>query len=383
MNGLDIQHLRRSHRTGFKGGALQEALASTRGEMVAIFDADFIPPPDFLQRTIPHFVDNPALGVLQTRWGHLNPENSALTAAQAIALDKHFSIDQKVRFQANLFPKFNGTAGIWRRRTMEDAGGWEHDTVTEDLDLSTRAVLKGWSFRFLDDVVTAAELPVTMAAFKNQQARWAKGSTQCLLKYGSAILSDRKQKWVARLYALLTMSAYCAQLLLILLLLLALPLVYFDIRLSPLLLLFVIAGIGQPLLFTISQKVLYDNWQSKLRHLPTLLLVAVGLAPSISRAIIQAIFSSRNNFVRTPKGLALAERSGYQLPFDWIILCELALSIYALAGVFLALQRGNIGPLFFLLTCAGGMGYVAVSSLLELWRPFHRARSARSSKQPA
>ncbi|UCG24481.1 MAG: glycosyltransferase family 2 protein [Chloroflexota bacterium] len=376
--GLNIQLLHRNNRKGFKAGALQEALHQASGEFVAIFDADFQPDPDYLQRTIPHFLSDPRLGMVQARWGHLNTGDSQLTGAQSIALDKHFAMEQTVRHRANLYPKFNGSAGVWRRTCLEEAGGWHDDTVCEDLCLSTRAILKGWQFRFLNDVEAPAELPSTISAYKNQQARWAKGSTQCLVKFGPAILTDTRQRLVARLYALLSMAGYMTHVLLLALLLVQVPLIYFGFRPPAGLLLFAVAGIGQPLLFLLGQRELYSDWRRRLRFFPALLLVAVGLAPANTRAIVQAVFGRRHTFVRTPKGsqsallYASTGRSGarsasirYRLPVDWIILVEVLLSAYAFAGFILCLRTGNLGPMFFMLTCALGFAYVAQAGIRE------------------
>jgi cellulose synthase/poly-beta-1,6-N-acetylglucosamine synthase-like glycosyltransferase len=377
--GVNISLLHRQHRQGYKAGALAQALAQAKGEFIAIFDADFQPKPDFLCQTIPHFVNAPSLGMIQTRWDHLNAAESPLTAAQAIALDKHFALEQTVRHRANLFPKFNGTGGIWRRRCLEDVGGWQDDTVCEDLCLSTRAILGGWQFRFLKDVVAPAELPTSMTAYKSQQARWAKGSIQCLRKYGRAILRAGHQSMLARLYALLSMSAYATHPLLVLLLLLQLPLVYFDYRFSSRMLVFTLAGMGQPLLFILGQQALHANWPQRLRHLPTMLLVVIGIAPSNSRAVFQAIFGRHHPFVRTPKNgngrpqnqqnntsKVRDEAANYQLPVDWIVFVELFLMGYAGGSLILALVRGNVGALFFLATCVCSFGYVVYRSLLEM-----------------
>ncbi len=365
-NGTNIEHIRRNNREGYKAGALAGAMQLVEGEFIAIFDADFQPNPDFLLKTVPHFLAAPELGMIQARWGHLNAGESPLTAAQSIALDKHFVMEQTVRHRANLFPKFNGAAGIWRRECVDDAGGWLDDTVCEDLCLSTRAVLNGWHFRFLPDVVAPAELPSSITAYKNQQARWAKGSIQCLSKYSGDILRDRKYSLTARLYALVSMSAYATHFLLLLLLLLQIPLLLLDVRLPSLMLLFTIIGLGQPLLFIVAQKVTYPNWGQRLLHFPTLLLVAVGTAPSNSRAILQAFFGRQHPFVRTPKGLVgnKVSSSGltapaYSLGLDRIWLVELSLAIYAAVGIVLAIARGNPGPLFLLLTSLLGFGYVA------------------------
>jgi cellulose synthase/poly-beta-1,6-N-acetylglucosamine synthase-like glycosyltransferase len=361
--GVDICLLHREHRQGFKAGALDAGLAAASGDYLAIFDADFRPWPDFLQRTIPHFLDDSRLGMVQTRWGHLNAPDSALTAAQAIALDKHFAMEQTVRHRADWFPKFNGTAGIWRRQCLEDAGGWQDDTVCEDLCLSTRAILNGWRFRYLNDVVAPAELPDTISAYKNQQARWAKGSSQCLLKYAPLILASHQHSWAARLYAVVAMSAYTTHLLLLLLLLLLVPLIFLNYRFPSHWVVLGIAGIGQPLLFVLGQHVLYPDWRRRLRHLPAMLLIAIGLAPSNSRAIIQAVIGRRHSFVRTPKGtqpIVVTQVTGpYRLPFDRIVLVETALALYTASGVALALWRAHYGALFLLSTCAAGFAYVA------------------------
>jgi len=371
-SGINIKHVRRTHREGYKAGALAEAMDKAEGEYLAIFDADFQPQPDFLLKTIPHFHSSPELGMIQARWGHLNAGDSPLTAAQSIALDKHFVMEQTVRHRANLFPKFNGAAGIWRRTCVDDAGGWLDDTVCEDLCLSTRAVLKGWQFRFLPDVVAPAELPASITAYKNQQARWAKGSIQCLNKYSVDILRDNKYSLTARLYALISMSAYATHLLLLLLLLLQIPLLILDVRLPSLMLVFTIIGIGQPLLFILAQKETYSNWGRRLLYFPTLLLVAVGTAPSNSRAILQAYFGRQHPFIRTPKGMmgVKGQVEGefvppYKLRLDGIWFVEIFLTVYAALGVAIAIVRGNPGPLFLLLTSLLGFGYVAWLGLRE------------------
>ena len=365
--GVNISLVHRSQRNGFKAGALAEALPQASGEFIAIFDADFQPQPDFLQQTIPHFAPSPRLGMVQTRWGHLNTPYSPLTQAQAIALDKHFVMEQTVRHRASLFPKFNGAGGVWRRACLEDAGGWESDTVCEDMCLSTRAVLRQWECLFLNDVQSPAELPTTISAYKSQQARWSKGSSQCLLKYGRTITTAHQHTILARFYALMSMSAYSTNLFLILLLLLQIPLLLLDFRFSPWMLLFSLAGIGQPLLFVMSQRVLYRDWLWRLRHFPTMVLVAIGLAPNNVRAIFQAFLRRQHEFVRTPKQ---GNRTGtplLELNFDWIFLVELSLALYAWAGVFLVLRLGNYGPLFFLGSCALAFSGMVALNMRE-WR---------------
>lgn len=366
--GINICHVRREHRQGYKAGALAHALSSATGEFIAIFDADFQPAPDFLRETMPRFLTRPRLGLVQTRWGHLNTDDSALTAAQAMALDKHFIMEQTVRFRANLFPKFNGSGGVWRRSCLEAAGGWQDDTVCEDLCLSTRAVLQGWQFDFLPQVVAPAELPATISAYKIQQGRWSKGSLQCLLKFGRAILTAREQTVLARVYAVLAMSAYLTQPLLLLLLTLQVLLLAFDFAFPPRLILFSVAGIGQPILFVLGQQLLHKDWWRRLRHFPALLFISVGIAPSNSRAMWQAVWGREHVFMRTPKG-----KHNYRLLFDGIVWVELFWLVYALVGVLLAVQQGSWGLLFFLVTCVVGFGYVLVLGWGDL-RPFSFGR---------
>lgn len=366
QQGVNITLLHRNHRQGYKAGALAAALEQASGEYIAIFDADFQPPPDFLLQTIPHFLADERLGAVQARWSHLNADASPLTAAQAIALDKHFIIEQTTRHRAALFPKFNGSAGIWRKRCIEESGNWQSDTLCEDLCLSIRAVLGGWEMRFLPDVAAPAELPPTLLAYKSQQARWATGSIQCLLKYGRAILRDRRHSLFGRLYALLTMAAYSTHLLIILLLLLQLPLLYFDYDFSPWLLLFSLAGIGQPVLFVLAQRLLYPDWLRRLRHLPTLVMFAIGLAPSSAYAVLRALdkHTYTHVFVRTPKGKSNNEH----LLAAPVFLSELFLGCYALIVLRLAASGGHYGAVPFLAFCSIAFFITAAQSLYEAHR---------------
>jgi cellulose synthase/poly-beta-1,6-N-acetylglucosamine synthase-like glycosyltransferase len=365
--GLNIEHIQRHDRNGYKAGALQNALRSASGELIALFDADFCPPADYLYRTVPYLLADERLGAVQARWSHLNPDASPLTAMQAIALDKHFAIDQPVRYRANLFPKFNGSAGIWRRACIEDAGGWEHDTLTEDLDLSMRAIFRGWRFHYLLDVTAPAELPNTIAAFKSQQARWAKGTLQCLLKFAGRVATTREQTIAARLYQLVNLSTYFTYPLAVLLLLLQLPMLLLDVRVSFNPFLFSILGLAQPLLYVASQFILYPNGWRKLPHLPATLIIAVGLAANQTRArlsvLLGRLFTQSHPFVRTPKGIL--GQSAYRLPFDWIVLVELALAGYAALGIAVAIATGRTSALFYLVNCLLGYAYIAFLTLRE------------------
>ncbi|MFN2294604.1 MAG: glycosyltransferase [Candidatus Promineifilaceae bacterium] len=371
--GIAIEHVRRSDRSGYKAGALAAALANARGEYIAIFDADFLPMPDFLMDTVPYFVDNPLLGMVQARWGHLNDSESALTAAQSIALDKHFVMEQNVRNRANMFPKFNGSAGIWRQTCVDDAGGWRADTVCEDLCLSTRATLKGWEFRYLGGVVAPAELPGGIRAYKNQQARWAKGSIQCLQKYGQDIMRDANHTLTGRLYALLTMSAYGTHILLLLLLILQLPMILLDVSLPPFMVLFTFVGIGQPLLFIVAQKETYPDWGKRILYFPTLLIIAIGMAPSSAKAVLEAFQGNKHHpFKRTPKGYSIQAPADhwqrfYRLPDDGSLWMELLLAAYVALSLALAAVHGQFGSVILLLTSLLGFTYVAYLEIRETW----------------
>lgn len=359
--GLDISLIHRRHRRGFKAGALQESLPLVRGELIVIFDADFLPQPDFLLRTVPFFLADEALGVVQTRWGHLNDSQSDLTGAQAVALDKHFAIEQFVRFRAGLFPKFNGSAGVWRRSCIDDVGGWQADTVCEDLCLSTRAVLAGWKFHLADDVIAPAELPATILAYKTQQARWAMGATQCLAKYGRQIWRAEKQPLTARAYALLSMSAYVTHALLLLLLFIQLPLLLVEATPPPWLLPLSLIGLGQPILFILAQQILYRNWMRRLRLFPTLLLIAFGLAPNNTWAVARGLFGRRFTFVRTPKGASTT----YRLAPGRMLTVELLLLLYSTGTLLLAVAMRNLSSLPFLVTAVLSFIYV----VYHTWKP--------------
>ncbi len=363
--GVDISLVQREERVGYKAGALAQALPQASGDFIAIFDADFVPPPDFLQRTVPHFLADGRVGMVQARWGHLNDQESVLTAVQALALDKHFALEQTVRHRANLYPKFNGAGGVWRRACLEDAGGWQTDTVCEDLCLSTRAQLAGWQFRFLPDVIVPAELPPTITAYKIQQARWGKGSTQCLRKYAWHILTTPGHSWAARLYALLAMQAYTANLLVILLLLLQLPLMLLGYQPSVWMWLFTLIGLGQPLLFGLAQPLLHQDWRRRLRHFPAMFIVAVGMTAVMSRAVLQVGYGRHHPFIRTPKRGTQATLPA-TVPFDGIILVEFALCLYCLVSLIVAVTYHHPGAIPFLAVAVLGYGYIGLQSWQEL-----------------
>lgn len=365
--GFDIALIHRPERTGFKAGALQRGLETAKGEFIAIFDADFVPNPDFLQRIIPHFQGRPRLGLVQTRWGHINADYSHFTRAQALALDGHFVVEQTARQRAGLFMNFNGASGIWRKKCIEEAGSWQADTLSEDLDLSYRAQLAGWEFLYLLDVASPAEIPPQINAFKRQQFRWAKGSIQCLLKHWRALVRAPRPFFV-RLQGLLHLSNYLIHPLLLILLLLTLPLlVWPDVMRLPLLYLG-LGSMGPPLLFALSQWEIYPDWRRRLTYLPLLVLLGTGIALNNTLAIGEALAKRPNRFQRTPKfGLERHTdrwaESPYALPLNWMMLGEVLLSLYSLITVMVALAKGNYYAVPFLLLYLGGFGYVAALGL--------------------
>jgi cellulose synthase/poly-beta-1,6-N-acetylglucosamine synthase-like glycosyltransferase len=365
--GFDIALIHRPERTGFKAGALQRGLETTNGEFIAIFDADFVPNPDFLQRTVPHFQSRPRLGLVQARWGHINADYSPLTRAQALALDGHFVVEQTARQRSGLFMNFNGASGVWRKRCIEEAGGWQGDTLSEDLDLSYRAQLAGWEFLYLPDVVSPAEIPPQINAFKRQQFRWAKGSIQCLLKHWRALLRARPPAFV-RLQGLIHLSNYLIHPLMLILLLLTLPSLLWPGMMHLPLFYLGLGSLGPPLLFALSQWVTYPDWHRRLAYFPLLVLLGTGIALNNGLAVGEALTKRPNRFQRTPK-FGLEKRtdhwaeSHYALPFSWMTLGELLLGLYSLVTAIVALAQGNHYALPFLLLYLCGFGYVAALGL--------------------
>jgi cellulose synthase/poly-beta-1,6-N-acetylglucosamine synthase-like glycosyltransferase len=366
--GFDIALVRRADRTGFKAGALAVGLADATGEFVAVFDADFVPPRDFLKKTIPHFGAQPNLGLVQTRWGHLNDDYSLLTRAEALALDGHFVVEQSARHRNGLFFNFNGTAGVWRRACIADAGGWQGDTLSEDLDLSYRAQMRGWQFLFLPDVVAPAELPPQIHAYKRQQFRWAKGSTQVLLKLGTQVLTKPGLGMFKRIEGLLHLSGYLMNVLMVALLLTLVPLLVLDARLPDAMIFLSFAMIGPVIVYGLSQRALYPDWLSRFRYFAVLLLLGTGIAFSNSLAVLEALTRRGNAFRRTPKFRVESESDVWQskryaLPLSWETFVELSLAAYAFIGAAIAWQRHLVWTIPFLLLYAASFAFVGGLSL--------------------
>lgn len=367
--GVNVRVVHRSERGGFKAGALAWGLEQTDAEFTAVFDADFRPRPDFLRRTIPVMLARPDVGMVQTRWSHLNEEYSPLTRVQSLALDGHFVVEQTARSRSGLLINFNGSGGIWRRACILEAGGWQADTMTEDMDLSYRAQLAGWRTIYLPDVDAPAELPAQMEAFKRQQARWAQGSVQCLRKLIRPILTSHLSPG-QKLMALVHISGYFTQPLMVLLLLTSLPLVVLPQASQPWGMLLGVAGLGPPLLFVVAQASLHRDWGRRLLYFPMLVAVGAGITWSTTRAVWEGLTRWGGTFRRTPK-FRLEGRQGrwsdsaYRLLPDRQVLGELALMLYAIAAVALAIVHGRYGTIPVLALFAIGYGLVAGQSLWQ------------------
>jgi cellulose synthase/poly-beta-1,6-N-acetylglucosamine synthase-like glycosyltransferase len=370
QQGFDIVHLHRKDRIGYKAGALREGLKSAKGEFIGIFDADFIPSRDFIKETIPYFVE-PKVGMVQARWGHLNCDYSMLTRAQSMGIDGHFGVEQAARAWGGLFMNFNGTAGIWRKKTIEEAGGWEADTLTEDLDLSYRAQLSGWRLEFAPGVVCPAELPVTINGFKTQQHRWAKGSIETAKKnLGKLFKADLPL--LVKIQSFLHLTHYMVHPLMILVVLTSIPMLFtkwFFVSLSyPLLFftLFCLATFGPTNMYIYSQRIFYPSWKKSIKYLPFLMCLGTGISVNNTKAILEALFGVRTGFIRTPKyGIEKKEDSWYgklySIPFSALSVFELLLGLYSLLGLilFLLFSKYFISPFLFIYTA----GFLYVFSL--------------------
>jgi cellulose synthase/poly-beta-1,6-N-acetylglucosamine synthase-like glycosyltransferase len=372
--GIDIVYVHRRDRTGYKAGALEAGLETATGEYIAIFDADFIPPADFLRRTVQYFTD-PQVGMVQARWGHINQDYSLLTKIQSILLDGHFVLEHGARNRAGLFFNFNGTAGIWRRSAIIDAGGWEHDTLTEDLDLSYRAQLRGWRFVFLQDLVSPAEVPVEMNAFKSQQHRWAKGSIQTCRKLLPRILkSDLPLRVKAEAFFHLT-SNFNYLLMCVLSVLMAPSMVIrYNMGWYEMLLidvpLFFAATASVANFYMVCQRELHRDWTTRLKYLPILMSIGIGLTVNNTRAVLEALFNRQSEFARTPKYRIEAQADewvGKKYRQNLVVqpVIELGLGLYFTATVFYALGNGLYATVPFLMLFQLGFLYTGLLSIVQ------------------
>ncbi|MGE0359622.1 MAG: cellulose synthase family protein [Vicinamibacterales bacterium] len=373
--GIDIKYLHRTDRSGYKAGALDAGMKVARGGFIAIFDADFIPRPDFLRKTIHHFTDD-KVAMVQTRWGHVNEDYSLLTKIQAILLDAHFVLEHGSRNRGGCFFNFNGTAGIWRREAITDGGGWQHDTLTEDLDLSYRTQLKGWRFVFLPDHVAPAELPVEMNAFKSQQHRWAKGSIQTFLKLMPHILRS-DQPFKVKAEAFFHLSANFNYPLMCILSVLMAPsmVIRYNMGWYEMLLidvpLFLAATASVANFYMVCQRELYPRtWTERLRYLPFLMSIGIGLAVNNTKAVIEALMHKPSEFARTPKyhiegGADEWMGKKYRQAVAIQPLVELALGLYFTATLFYALANGIYGTVPFLMLFQIGFLYTGLLSIVQ------------------
>lgn len=388
QRGVDIDVVRRPLRTGYKAGALAFALPAARGEYIAIFDADFLPAPDFLQRTMSAFLapGSADIAFVQARWDHVNRDYSLLTRCQALALDGHFGVEQPARRAAGYAFGFNGSAGVWRRSAIEDprVGGWSADTLCEDLDLAYRAQLAGWRGDFVDEVAAPAELPPQLIAFKRQQARWAKGSVQTLRKLGGRV---RRSGWPlpTRIAALFHLGNYLIHPMLLLLLLVTVPMVLLSVHVPTPLAALSLASFGPPLLYAVSQRRLHpDAWLANYLALPLLMFFGMGLSLGNSRAVWQGLRRSGGNFARTPKfhvqhsGDAW-RHSSYRLSISGETVIEGFLALYAGLGIWGAWRLGNAWAAAFMALFALGFGLMFGVEVGQSRAPRH----ARLASRPA
>jgi cellulose synthase/poly-beta-1,6-N-acetylglucosamine synthase-like glycosyltransferase len=376
--GVPIEYRHRTNRDGFKAGALQEGMRTATGELIAIFDADFIPPRDFLTRTVHYFAD-PGVGVVQTRWSYLNRHYSLLTEVEGMLLDGHFVIEHGARCGGKLFFNFNGTAGILRTRMIEDAGGWQHDTLTEDSDLSYRAQLKGWRFVYVPSIDCPSELPVDTYGFQVQQSRWAKGLTQVAIKLLPQILRAKIPLRVkAEAFFHLTPNISYPLMLIVSALMLPVMIVRFYMGW------FQMLTIDMPLIiasfwsisafYLVAQQQLFPKtWKRSLLLMPALMAAGIALTVINTKAVLEAILGIKSAFARTPK-YALGDRkvkiehARYRRRSGWLPYAELAVGSYFLYMVAFAIQTWNFAAVPFLLLFVAGYYWAGFSTLYQEWQ---------------
>ncbi len=383
--GIQIVHLHRSERTGFKAGALAEGMAQASGEFLVVFDADFVPGPDFLKKTIPYFQD-PQIAFLQTRWSHLNRGYSILTLLQSLIIDAHFMVEQTARSRSGYWFNFNGTAGVWRKSAIQDAGGWKSDTLTEDLDLSYRALLRGWKAAYLRDVQVPAELPVTITAYRRQQYRWARGSLEVAQRHLGEVFQARTSIW-HKLQAILHLGGYGIHILLFAVSLLY-PLILkmtnqysLLLPLFNLALFFNITAFAQTIFFVVAQQQLGHRWW---KLLPVIFLVSAlgaGMMLNTVKASYEIFKKKKVGFERTPKfGIDGNQKSWnhkrYQLGIDWIVFFELCFAVFNGLTLFYAIQSRNWVIAFYSLMFCCGMLFTSGLS-------FQQALSLKLKRGPA
>lgn len=375
--GFDIQYIHRTDRTGFKAGALENGLKLAKGKLVAVFDADFMPKPDCLRKMVDYFSDE-RIGMVQMRWGHINANYSLLTRIQEILLDGHFVVEQMSRNRTGAFFNFNGTAGMWRREAIEWSGGWQHDTLTEDTDLSFRAQLMGWKFVYLLDEDVPAELPVDMNAFKVQQRRWAKGLVQVGLKLMPRIWKHPKLSLQQKTELFFRLFGNCAAMLMIVLSLLHIPVLivrfnqgFFHMLLLDVpLMLFATASVVS--FYGTSIYYRYPNEKWRFWLIPLAMAIGIGMVFSNTKAVLEALFGIKSGFVRTPKYKVenakdswLQVATKYRRKKGWLPVLELLFALYFVGAVAYAIRSNIYATVPFLLIFLVGYGFVAIMSIFQ------------------
>ena len=375
--GMPIVYIHRSKREGYKAGALENGLKTSEGEYIAIFDADFIPEPDFLRRTIPYFVDpasGPKIGMVQTRWTYLNRDYSLLTQVETILLDGHFVVEHGARSRRGTFFNFNGTAGVWRRKAIEEAGGWEHDTLTEDTDLSYRAQLKGWKFLYLPQIECASELPVDMNGFKAQQARWAKGLMQTAKKILPRVMKS-DAPWHVKAEAFFHLTANISYPLMVLFSAMLLPAMivrfyqgWFQMLVIDLPL-FLASTCSISSFYIVAQRELRPkNWWRTFLYMPFVMATGIGISVRNAQAVLEAIVGRKSEFARTPK-FNIAGKKGsfvekkYKNKAGWMPYAEVLLGLYFAGTIVYATSNENYATIPFLLLFVWGYLYTGLMSL--------------------
>jgi cellulose synthase/poly-beta-1,6-N-acetylglucosamine synthase-like glycosyltransferase len=393
--GFPIEYIHRSNRHGYKAGALDAGLKVARGEFIAIFDADFVPPPDWLMKVIHHFAE-PEIGMVQTRWTHLNRDYSMLTQVEAILLDGHFVLEHGARARSGDFFNFNGTAGMWRRQAITDAGGWQHDTLTEDTDLSYRSQLAGWKFKYVPDIECPAELPIEMTAFKTQQARWAKGLIQTGIKVLPMVFRSNvpRRIKIEAVYHLTANLSYPLMVIMSALLIPAMVCRFYQGWFQMLLIdvpLFAASSFSISVFYLVSQRVLFPKtWMKTYLYLPFLMALGIGLTVTNTRAVIEALLGVKTAFARTPKYRVAKKGEKSQAAkyrkrlvlAPWI---ELLIGAYFLLAILYTFSNHNYFTAPFLILFVIGYWYTGLMSLLqgrfERWRS-GGANTDESSPKP-
>jgi cellulose synthase/poly-beta-1,6-N-acetylglucosamine synthase-like glycosyltransferase len=378
--GINIQHVHRVDRTGYKAGALDAAMDKVEGEFIGIFDSDFMPEKDFLQKTMPYFQD-PTIGVVQTRWGHINKDYSILTELQAFGLNGHFAIEQGGRTASGHFINFNGTGGIWRKQCIADAGGWEHDTLTEDLDLSYRAQIFGWKFKYCEDVIAPAELPITMSALKNQQHRWMKGGAECFIKMWKRLLTAKNVKFMDRVHGLSHLFNSSLFMFILTLSMLSLPILHIKDSFSDLnyFIQFGSIFISSTIFLMYFYWLSYRDKSGKtfidlirfIGRFFQFLIISMGLSLSNTVAVIEGYLGIKSSFVRTPKFNVLKKGESTKNKYDKKSLSIINIGEGLLMCVFgfTAINRaiyGDLGMVPFHLMLAVGYGAVFFYTIAEI-----------------